>query len=268
MKVALVTGAASGIGRATALELNARGWRVYATDVDEEALDRLPKVLRTFPLDVTSDEDCSEAVERIVEEAGSLDLLVNNAGDPLYGAMEDLEPEMVRRQFDVNFHGQHRLAREVLPVMREQGRGTIVNVSSVLGKLSLPGVGSYSASKHAVEAFSDALRMEVAEFGVDVVLVEPAGVSTEFVDDSVDDHLDGDSVYSDLHGKVKRYGDRLLKEPLAVTPEDVAEVIADAAESADSDARVRVGRGAPLWTAAGALPTKVTDTVNRAFMRL
>ncbi|MFW5928840.1 MAG: SDR family oxidoreductase [Halobacteriota archaeon] len=267
MNAALVTGAASGIGRATALELQARDWRVYATDVDGDALDRLPPNLRTFELDVTSTEACAEAVERVVDEAGSIDLLVNNAGDSLVGAVESLEVEDVRRQFDVNLHGPHRLTREVLPHMRERGRGTVVNVSSVLGRVSLPGAGSYCASKHALEALSDALRVEVAGYGVDVVLVEPAGVATGFEQDALDG-LDREGVYADLHRSLERLAGLLMRRPLACESEDVAGVVADAAEADDPRARYRVGRGAGLLTAAGHVPSRARDAVHRAVSRL
>ncbi len=162
--VILITGCSSGIGRATAIEAAARGHRVFATARNPETLRDLESrgQIRTLALDVTDAASIRDAVAAVLAEAGHLDALVNNAGYGQYGAAEDVTAEEWRRQFDVNLFGAIEVARAVLPAMREKRRGTIVNVSSVAGKIAIPFAAPYCASKHALEAFSDALRVEVA----------------------------------------------------------------------------------------------------------
>src|SRR4051794_32401414 len=175
----LITGCSTGIGRATAARLAGAGWTVYATARRIEALDGL-EGCRTLGLDVTDEGSMAAAVEAVEAEHGSVAALVNNAGYSQSGALETLPMESVRRQFDTNVFGLLRMCQLVLPGMRRAGRGTIVNVSSMGGRLVFPGGGAYHATKHAVEALSDALRMEVKGFGIDVVCVEPGLIRTEF----------------------------------------------------------------------------------------
>ncbi|OYR76198.1 short-chain dehydrogenase/reductase, partial [Halorubrum sp. E3] len=173
-KTALITGCSSGIGRAAAHAFLDEGWTVYATarnPADVEALGEAGCELAT--LDVTDQGDVDRVVERILDEEGAIDALINNAGYGQFGPVEDVTTERVHDQFDVNVYGPHRLIRAVLPAMRRERDGTIVNVSSVAGRVSMPGGGVYSGSKFAIEAMSDALRNEVADHGIDVVVVEP-----------------------------------------------------------------------------------------------
>jgi NAD(P)-dependent dehydrogenase (short-subunit alcohol dehydrogenase family) len=177
----LITGSSSGIGRATAELFAEEEWVVYATARDEADLAELAeRGCETTELDVTRAADVGRVVDRIDDEQGRLDCLVNNAGYGQYGPLEDVPAGELARQFDVNVYGPHRLTRAALPHMREAEDGTIVNVSSVSGRIAVPGSGVYSASKFALEAMSDALRGEVEDFGVDVVLVEPGPVATAF----------------------------------------------------------------------------------------
>lgn len=180
-RVGLVTGASSGIGAATARRLARAGFTVYGA---ARRLDRLaelaPDDIRALSLDVTSDDSMTAAVGRVLEEAGRVDVLVNNAGYGSYGAIEDVPMAEARRQIEVNLFGLARMTQLVLPAMRGQGSGTIVNVTSMGGKITTPFGGWYHASKFAVEGLSDALRLEVAPFGIDVVVIEPGGIATEW----------------------------------------------------------------------------------------
>ena len=179
----LITGCSSGIGRAAALRLHRAGFTVYATARRPETLTGLSdRGLRTLALDVTDEESMTAAVATVEADAGAVGVLINNAGYGLYGPVEQLPMAEIRRQFETNFFGLVRLTQLVLPGMRGQGRGRILNVSSMGGRITLPGGAFYHASKYAVEALSDALRMEVAQFGIDVVLIEPGPVKTPWND--------------------------------------------------------------------------------------
>jgi len=178
----LITGCSSGIGRAAAISLHDAGLTVYATArrVDSMA-DLASQGIHTLALDVTDEASMTAAVAA-VEAEGQIDMLVNNAGYGLYGPVEQLPMDEIRRQFETNFFGLVRLTQLVLPGMRRRGSGRILNVSSMGGRITLPGGAFYHASKYAVEALSDALRMEVAQFGIDVVLIEPGPVKTPWND--------------------------------------------------------------------------------------
>ncbi|WP_353829316.1 oxidoreductase [Agromyces sp. SYSU T0242] len=181
VKTALVTGASSGMGREIALRLAADGYTVYgAARRVERMADLEQSGIRVIGMDVTVDDQVVAAVERIVAETGRIDVLVNNAGFGLYGAVEDTAMDDVRYQFDVNFFGVARLTQLVLPHMRARQSGRIVNISSVGGEIYTPLGAYYHATKHALEAWSDALRYEVAQFGIDVVIVQPGLIATEW----------------------------------------------------------------------------------------
>ncbi len=180
-KAVLITGCSSGIGRASALRLARAGWTVYATARRPETLGELEQAgARTLALDVTDEDSMRGAVERVREEQGAVGVLVNNAGYSQSGAIETVGMEAVRAQFETNVFGVVALTRMVLPGMREQRWGRIVNVGSMGGRLTFPGGGHYHATKYALEAISDALRFEVAGFGVGVTLLEPGLILTEF----------------------------------------------------------------------------------------
>ena len=176
-KVVLITGASSGIGRFTAHHLAQRGWRVFGGVRRPEAIGGLPGV-EPLRLDVTDDASVSAAVDAIVERTGRIDGLVNNAGGSVLGAAEEISIEQARALLDLNVLGVLRMSQAVLPVMRRQGSGRIVNISSVVGFLPAPFMAIYAASKHAVEGLSESMDHEVRQFGIRVVLVEPGFTRT------------------------------------------------------------------------------------------
>ena len=180
-RVALVTGASSGIGEATARQLIAAGWRVYA---GARRVDRMQPLAaagaRLLALDVTDDASMQQAIDTIRRDEGRLDALVNNAGYGSYGALEEVPLDEGRRQFEVNVFGLARLTQLALPMMRAQRSGRIVNITSIGGKIGEPFGSWYHATKFAVEGLSDSLRMELYPFGIDVVIIEPGAIKTEW----------------------------------------------------------------------------------------
>src|SRR3954452_19817938 len=177
----LITGCSSGIGRATAEHLAQRGYTVYATARKLDAIrDLEARGCRLLALDVTDDDSMTAAVEAVEREQGAGGVLVNNAGYSQSGAVESIPMDAVRKQFETNVFGLVRLCQLVLPAMRAQGFGRIINISSMGGRLVFPGGGYYHATKFAVEALSEALRFEVKGFGIDVVLIEPGLIKTDF----------------------------------------------------------------------------------------
>jgi NAD(P)-dependent dehydrogenase (short-subunit alcohol dehydrogenase family) len=180
-KAVLVTGCSSGIGRATALRLAGTGWKVYASARRPETISDMREAgCQTLALDVTDEQSMRAAVEAVEQAEGAVGVLINNAGYSQSGAIETVPLDAVRRQFETNVFGLVRLTQLVLPKMRAQGWGKIVNVGSMGGKLSFPGGGHYHATKHALEALSDAMRFELRGFGIDVILLEPGLITTEF----------------------------------------------------------------------------------------
>ena len=272
-KTVLITGCSSGIGRAAARAFLDEGWTVYATarnPADIETLGEAGCELAT--LDVTNQSDIDRVVDRVLDEEGAIDALINNAGYGQFGPVEDVPTARVHEQFDVNVYGPHRLVKAVLPGMRREGDGTIVNVSSVAGRVSFPGGGVYSGSKFAVEALSDALRNEVAEFGIDVVVVEPGPVRTNFSKraereagrgdgeaEADGGGLDRSGAYEELYGVIE---DTQLvggDGPGAVEPEVVADAILNAASATQPPARVQPGTAARVGVLARYLPDAVLD---------
>ncbi len=197
-RIALVTGASSGIGEATARALIADGFRVYAA---ARRLDRMAGLAKAgaalLPLDLTDDASVVAAVDAIRLAEGRLDVLVNNAGYGSYGAIEDVPLEEARRQCEVNLFGLARLCQLVLPMMRAQKSGKIVNITSIGGKIWEPFGGWYHATKFAVEGLSDCLRMETAPFGINVIVIEPGAIRTEWSGIAADSLLktSGDTAY-------------------------------------------------------------------------
>src|SRR6185503_6979657 len=198
-KTVLITGCSTGIGRATAEHLAAKGFTVYATARKLDAIrDLAQKGCKTLALDVCDDDSMRAAVEAVERAEGAVGALVNNAGYGQEGVFEEVPMAEIRRQFETNVFGLVRLTQLCLPGMRRQGWGRIVNISSMGGKLTLPGGAFYRATKHAVEAMSDALRFEVRPFGIDVVVIEPGPIKTQLGDtaiDSIQSGLPTDSAY-------------------------------------------------------------------------
>ncbi len=248
----LVTGASSGIGEATARRLAGRGFKVYASARDVTAIAGLKAAgCATLALDVTDEDSMRDAVSAIEADGGALGGLVNNAGYSQSGALETLPLDALRRQFETNVFGLMRLTQLVLPGMRKAGRGRIVNLSSMGGKLTFPGGGAYHASKHAIEALSDALRFEVKGFGIDVVIIEPGLIRSGFADAAVKTiGTAGEGPYAAFNQAVaKATQDAYRKGPLAALagkPEDVAKVIERALTARKPKARYLVTPSARL----------------------
>lgn len=272
IRTALVTGSSSGIGRATVEALLDNEWRVYATARDPDDVadlgDRTDCV--TARLDVTEGNNVEQVVARMIDEEGRIDCLVNNAGYGQFGPLEDVPVGRARRQYEVNVHGPHRLIRAVLPHMRERADGTIVNVSSVAGRVSFPGGGVYCGSKFALEAMSDALRAEVRSKGVDVVIVEPGPVSANFTD-RAETEVEGversgayDSFYS-AFSDASLFGD---DGPTTVTPERVASDVLNAASATKPRARYPVGTPARLGVLGRFVPDQLRDSAFSFLDRL
>ena len=262
-KCALITGCSSGIGRATARAFLAEDWQVVATAPNVEDVADLEEAgCETLALDVTKPDQVARVVEETVEIGGAIDCLVNNAGYAQLGPLEDVPTHDLHRQFDVNVYGPHRLTRAAAPHMRAQGEGRIINVSSILGRVAFAGTGPYSGSKFALEAMSDALRAELEEFGVDVVVIEPGPVETNFVD-RVDEEVpedrtpDYESLY-EIHDDAQLIGGG---GPLASDPEDVATAIVEAATCSEPPARYPVGPVAEYGSYARFLPDRIRDAI-------
>jgi NADP-dependent 3-hydroxy acid dehydrogenase YdfG len=204
-KAVLITGCSTGIGRATALRLAKAGWTVYATARNLDSIKDLADAgCKTLALDVNDPSWIKLAVDTIEEKEGVVGVLINNAGYSQSGAVESVSMDDVRRQFETNVFGLTELTQHVLPGMRKQGWGKIVNISSIGGKLVFPGGGFYHATKHAVEAISDALRFEVQNFGVDVIIVEPGLIRTDFAN-NVEANIDAallDGPYGEFNAAV------------------------------------------------------------------
>ena len=266
--VALVTGASSGIGKATALRLATLGFTVYAAARRVERMsDLADHGIRVESLDVTDDGSMVAVVEKIVSEQGRIDVLVNNAGYGSYGAVEDVPIAEARRQFDVNVFGLARLTQLVLPHMRAQRDGYIVNISSMGGKIWEPLGGWYHAAKFAVEGLSDCLRAEVAEFGIKVVVVEPGSITSEWATISADnlEAISTDTPYRDQAKLIAQGLRRSDTSFLASEPDVVAQAIGKAVQREKPRTRYPVGGGARIFLFAQRV---LTDRGFDRFIRL
>jgi NAD(P)-dependent dehydrogenase (short-subunit alcohol dehydrogenase family) len=225
----LITGCSSGIGRATAGRLALAGWPVYATARRLDSIRDLEAVgCRILPLDVTDERSMQAAVAAVEGTHGAVGVLVNNAGYSQSGAVEEVPIEAVRRQFETNFFGAVRLCQLVLPAMRAQRSGRIINMSSMGGRLTFPGGGIYHATKYALEAVSDVLRWEVRPFGIDVVVIEPGLIRTDFgrtAAESVVGIGATDSPYRDFNAAVAKGTAGAYEMPFATGPDAVARTV-------------------------------------------
>jgi NAD(P)-dependent dehydrogenase (short-subunit alcohol dehydrogenase family) len=231
-KAVLITGCSTGIGRATAEHLAGKGLTVYATARRPDSISDLEgKGCKTLALDVNDEESMQAAVKAVEDAEGAVGALVNNAGYSQSGAVESVKLDDVRGQFETNVFGLLRMCQLVLPKMREQGHGRIVNVSSMGGKLVFPGGGIYHATKHAVEALSDALRFEVRPFGVDVVIIEPGLITTNFAEaasTAIESGTHDTGVYAEFNAAVDKLTTDAYTGPMARFgggPETVAKAI-------------------------------------------
>jgi len=228
-RIALVTGASSGIGRATAELLASNGYYVFAM---ARRMDRLEQIrsdnIEPICLDVTNAEAIRTAVSHAITTKGRIDVVVNNAGYGQLGAIECVSMEAAHQQFEVNVFGYARFMQEVLPHMRAQKSGCIINISSILGRISIPGFGWYAASKHAIEALSETLRSEVIKYGINVVVIAPGLIKTEFAAKEFEllETVAHPPIYQKLLSALPRL---LAGEPKAPGPEIIAKAVLNAA---------------------------------------
>ena len=266
----LITGCSTGIGRATAQRLAGAGHTVYATARKLESIADLEgSGCRTLALDVTDEESMQAAVGAVEEADGAVGALVNNAGYSQNGAVESIPMDSLRKQFETNVFGLVRMCQLALPGMRREGRGRIVNLSSMGGKLTFPGGGAYHATKHAVEALSDAMRFEVAGFGIQVVVIEPGLIRTEFGETSVGSLTETqEGPYGDFNTAVGATTAGAYEGPMGKLgggPEAVAKVIQKAIEANRPRTRYRVTASARvLMTQRALMPDRVWDLMVRS----
>ena len=258
--IAFVTGASSGIGRQAGLALKAAGVTVYG-GARREMSDLERHSIRTLNLDVTDDDSMRGAVEKILDDAGRIDILVNCAGYGSYGSIEDVPLAEARRQFEVNVFGAMRLAQLVLPQMTARHTGRIINISSMGGLFSMALGGWYHATKYAMEALSDSLRQEVRPFGVDVVLIEPGLIHTEWAHTAIAnlESTSGLGRYSAIAANFAA-GLRFASRSMATDPEVIGGLIAHAATTSKPHTRYRKGMGAlSMTTMTSLLPDRLID---------
>ncbi|HNM82940.1 MAG: oxidoreductase [Mycobacterium sp.] len=265
VKTALVTGASSGIGEATVRRLAALGYTVYGAARRVDRLEQLRDVgIRPLGLDVTDDGSMKSGVAAIIAETGRIDVLVNNAGYGSYGALEDVPEAEARRQFDVNVFGAMRLTQLVVPHMRAQCAGTVVNITSMGGKIYTPLGGWYHGTKFALEALSDCLRLEVKPFGINVVVIEPGGIATEWGGIAAD-HVEQTSGSGPYASQARAVAASLRSEANAgrnSPPTVIADAIGKAVTARRPRTRYAVGFGArPLIYARKVLPDRAFDAI-------
>ena len=269
-KAVLITGCSTGIGRATAEHLAARGWNVYATARKPESIaDLTARGCKTLALDVCDDASMRAAVATVERAEGSVGVLINNAGYGLEGAFEEVPMADIRRQFETNVFGLVAMTKLVLPAMRRQRWGRIVNLSSMGGRLTFPGGAYYHATKHAVEALSDALRFEVKGFGIDVIVIQPGPIKTAFGDTAVGSiAMPPNSPYASfnvvLEKQIREAYEGGPMARFAAPPKAVAEAIEKAITAKNPKTRYKVTLAARVLMALRQiLPDRAFDTFLR-----
>lgn len=252
-KTILITGSSTGIGRTTALKFQQEGWNVIATmrsPEKETELSSLDNVL-VSRLDVQDLASIDETLAKGIARFGKIDVLLNNAGYGLMGTFESAQRESVQRQFDVNVFGLFDMTRAILPHFRENKSGTIINISSIGGRMTFPLISLYHSTKFAVEGFSESLHYELAPLGIKVKIVEPGAVATDFGGRSMDfQHNENLSEYNEFVGKVMGGMQEAMKPENMSTPDIIADVIFTAATDETSDLRYRAGQDAHQLLAA------------------
>lgn len=250
-KVAIVTGSSTGIGYETSLYLARNGFKTYATmrNLDKakmitEVKDNEKLPIKVLELDVDHDESVKKSIKHIIDEEKKIDVIINNAGYDLAGSLEEMSIDELKSQFETNFFGVVRVIKEVLPIMREQNYGIIVNVSSVGGKVGIPLNSAYIASKFALEGLSDSIRPELEEFGIRVILIEPGVVRSNFFENvKMARNFLPDSPYSNLTQKIFT-GFTSLMGDTASSPKEVAQTILEAVIDKNQEIRYIVGKDA------------------------
>jgi len=252
-KVAVVTGTSSGIGFETALALAREGYYTYATMRDTAKSDKIKELgqkenlnIDVLELDVDDENSVKTAIQKILDQKQRIDVLVNNAGWGLWGCVEDVSVDEFKAQFDTNFFSIIRLIQEVGPTMRKQGSGTIVNISSVVGRIGFPASPAYISSKFALEGLSESLRFELAPFGVNVVIIEPGVIKTNFMKNMrMAEKSESDTVYRDITVKVVS-GVKMMAE-MGTHPKEVADTIIKAVKDEKPLPRYIVGNDASMF---------------------
>jgi NAD(P)-dependent dehydrogenase (short-subunit alcohol dehydrogenase family) len=252
-KIAVVTGTSTGIGFETALALAREGYYTYATMRDTAKSQKIKELgqkenlkINVLKLDVDDESSVKTAIQKILDEKQRIDVLVNNAGWALWGCVEDVSVDEFKAQFDTNFFSIIRLIQEVGPTMRKQGSGTIVNVSSVVGRIGFPASPAYISSKFALEGLSESLRFELAPFGVNVVIIEPGVIKTNFMKNmKMAKKYGPESVYTDITDKVVS-GVKMMCE-MGTDPKEVADAIVKATKDENPLPRYIVGNDASMF---------------------
>jgi NAD(P)-dependent dehydrogenase (short-subunit alcohol dehydrogenase family) len=252
-KVAVVTGTSSGIGFETALALAREGYYTYATMRDTTKGDKIKELgkkdnlkISVLELDVDDENSVKNAIQKILEQKQRIDVLVNNAGWVLWGCVEDTSINEFKTQFETNFFSIIRLIQEVAPTMRKHGSGTIVNISSVVGRIGFPASPAYISSKFALEGLSESLRFELAPFGVNVVIIEPGVIKTNFMQNmKMAKKSESDTVYRDITIKVVS-GVKMMIE-MGTHPKEVADTIVKAVKDEKPLPRYIVGNDASMF---------------------
>ena len=243
-KVIVITGASSGIGKATALQLIEEGHIVYGVARRIEKMqDLVQSGGHAIKIDVTNHDQVHSEIQNIIDKEGRIDVLVNNAGYAVYGPIEEITYEQARRQFDVNLFGLAEMTKAVLPTMRKQQSGKIINISSVGGKIYTPLGAWYHATKHALEGWSDCLRLEVKQFGIDVVIIEPGAIKTEF-DEAMDQQFGAtdNGPYQSLKSAMTKVMTNAYQPGNYSEPEVIGNVISKSIQAGNPKTRYAAGK--------------------------
>ena len=262
-KIAVVTGSSSGIGFETSLALAREGYFTYATMRDLSKAEEIKKIsedealpLKVIELDVDNEQSAEKAIKSIIDEKGRIDVLVNNAGWGLWGTAEDVSLDEFREQFETNFFSVVRIIQKVAPVMRKQGSGNIVNISSVAGRIGFPVSTAYISSKFALEGLSESIRFELGQFGVNVIIIEPGVIKTKFFDSMrTAKKADEGETYRDITRKVIT-GVKMMAE-MGTPPKEVANVIINAIKQEKPLPRYIVGNDAMMFLEAKKMKTDI-----------
>ena len=262
-KIALVTGSSSGIGYETSLSLAREGYFTYATMRDLKKADEIKKIaenenlpLKVIELDVDNEDSTENAIRAIIDEKQRIDVLVNNAGWGIWGTAEDVSLEEFREQFETNFFSIIRMIQKVAPVMRKQGTGHIVNISSIAGRIGFPVSAAYISSKFALEGLSESIRYELGQFGVNVIIIEPGVIKTNFFDSmKIAKKVDESDTYRDITIKVIS-GFKMMAE-MGTPPKEVASVIIKSLKEEKPLPRYVVGNDAAMFLEAKKMKTDI-----------
>ncbi len=251
-KVAVVTGSSSGIGYETSLALARDGYNTFASMRDVKKGDKLKQIadkenlpINVLELDVNKEESIVDAIKKVMSDANRIDVLVNNAGYGQFGCTEDVSVEEFRKQFETNFFSIVRIIQEVAPIMRNQGSGAIINISSVAGKMGLPGSPAYISSKFALEGFGECLRYELGMFGIKSTLIEPGVIKTNFFDSMKIPDSKTDPKYKEITENMLA-GLKMMVE-MGTPPSQVADVVIKAIHDEEMLPRYVVGTDAAMF---------------------